>query len=107
MLNKVDLLMIDSRIINPVSYILLPFHQALPHPGFAYSFFKHDYYRRSFKHLYDLVVYDGGSLAAKLIELLAASLSMGGKIREDFLQQGAIHYILQHCFAVFFFEHLE
>jgi len=76
--------------INPVSYILLPFHQALPHPGYAYSF-KHDYYRRSFKHLYDLVVYDGAAFAARLIELLAASISLGGKIREDILQQGVIH----------------
>jgi len=76
--------------MNPLSYILQPFHLALPPPGFAHSL-QIKYYRESFDHLNTLIVYRDGTLAAQLIKLLATSLTMGGEIREQILQSGGLH----------------
>ncbi len=76
--------------INSVSYILQPFHLALPSPGQIHSLQK-AYYHDSFEHLYDLVVYKDGALAASLIKLFVTNLYLGGRMREEIIHCGGLH----------------
>ena len=76
--------------IDSVSYILQPFHLALPPPGHMHSLQK-TFYHDSFDHLYDLVVYKDGALAASLIKLFVTNLYLGGRMREEIIHNGGIH----------------
>jgi hypothetical protein len=79
--------------IDSISYILQPFHLALPPPGYTHNL-QMNLYHDSFDHLYDLVVYNDGALAAKLIELLVTNLYLGGRIREEMIHRGGIHSLI-------------
>lgn len=79
--------------LDSISYILQPFHLALPPPGYAHSL-QETLYHDSFDHLYDLVVYNSGALAAKLIELFVTNLYLGGRMREEIIHRGSIHSLV-------------
>ncbi len=78
--------------IDAIGYILHIFRLALPPPGISHNL-QIDFYHDSFDHLYDLVVYQEGAFAAKLIELFASTLSLGGRIREAILHTGSLHVL--------------
>ena len=79
--------------LDSISYILQPFHLALPPPGNAHSL-QQRLYHDSFDHLYDLVVYNGGALAAKLIDLFVTNLYLGGRMREEIIHRGSLHTLV-------------
>jgi hypothetical protein len=82
-------LYLEHLFLNRFHVLLRLFLISIQFHTFCFRFIKHCLtHRRSFKHLYDLVVYDGWSVAAKLIELLAASLSIGWKNSRGFLTTG-------------------
>ena len=76
--------------LNAVVYILQAFRSALPPPGYSHNL-QMKFYHDSFDHLNDLLVHKGGEFASKLIELFAATLSLGGRIREEILHSGSLH----------------
>lgn len=88
--NKTPSFLSTYLSINSLSYILQPFHLSLPPPGQMHSL-QRAYYHDSFEHLYDLVVYNGGALAASLIKLFATNLYLGGRMREEIIHSGGLH----------------
>lgn len=79
--------------LDAIGYILQAFRLALPPPGYIHNL-QMDFYHDSFDHLYDLLVYRGGAFAAQLIELFAATLSLGGRTREGILHSGSLHVLV-------------
>jgi len=78
--------------VDPMGYILQAFHLSLPPPGYAHKLQMKLYYE-SFDHLYDLLIYQKGSLAAHLIEMIAVNISLGGRMKDEILQSGTLHVL--------------
>lgn len=78
--------------VNTFAYIFQAFRLALPPPGYPHNL-QMEYYRNSFDHLYTLVVYKNGALAAQLIQLMASNILLGGRMREEIIQAGYIHVL--------------
>ena len=81
---------------DPVSYLLLPLHLALPPAGHQHNLQKR-LYRESFWHLEALLTDpDGrgeGGLLAAIIRTIAASLRLGGRFKDEFLQSGSVYVL--------------
>jgi hypothetical protein len=92
-LNPLPSLISTFISVDPIAYILQPFHLALPPPGYTHSL-QQRLYHDSFDHLYDLVVFNGGALAAKLIDLFATNLYLGGRMREEIIHRGVVHTLM-------------
>jgi hypothetical protein len=78
--------------LDSFGYILQAFHKSLPPPGYPHNL-QSKFYRDSFDHLHDLVVFKGGTFAAHLIELFAANIFLGGKAKEEVLHSGSLHVL--------------
>jgi len=91
--NSIPSLINTYTSIDSMAYILQPFRLALPPPGYTHSL-QMNLYHESFEHLYDLVIYNDGELAAKLIELFATNLYLGGRLREEIIHSGSIHTLI-------------